>query len=89
MVLRSIPDLEEEEKELSPFRTTRSEVIKPYGRILSLGAVPDHGAITQAGDFETVEMLGKHPTGATKDHWGGNVHEALLYGPAWRGNSRR
>ncbi len=90
MVLRSIPNLDEEDRnKIKPVPGDAPEVIKLYDRILTLGAIPDHGAIAQAGDFETVEMLlRKHPTGATKDYWGKNVHEALLYGSAWRGNAR-
>lgn len=90
MVLRGIPDLDaDDRKKIAPVPDEAPEVIRLYDRILSLGAIPDHGAIAQAGDFETVEMLlRKHPAGVSKDHWGGNVHEALLYGSAWHGNCR-
>ena len=90
MVLRSIPDLDEEDKKkIETIGEDVPEVIKLYDRILSLGAIPDHGAIAQAGDYDTVELLlRRHPTGDTKDYWGSNVHEALLYGSAWRGNAK-
>ena len=90
MVLRSIPDLDEEDKKkIAPVPDDAPEVVKLYDRILSLGGIPDHGAIAQAGDYETVELLlKKHAAGASIDHWGDTVHTALLYGSAWRGNAQ-
>ena len=87
MVLRSIPDLDaEDQKKIATIADDAPEVVKLYDRLLSLGAIPSHYSIAGVGDYETIKLLlEKHPTGNSNDWWGGNVHEALLYGSAWHG----
>ena len=87
LVLRSIPNLDaEHQAKIASVPDDAPEVVKLYDRILALGAIPNHYSLAQVGDHETIEiLLENHPEGISHDHWGGNVHEALLYGSAWRG----
>ena len=90
MVWQGFSDIDADMKaQIKPIAADAPEIIKLFDRVLSLGGHPNHYAIAIAKDYETIEWLLKnHPTAETRDHWGGNVHEAFLYGAAWHGDAR-
>ena len=90
MVWKGFSDIDADMKaQIKPIAADAAEIIKLFDRVLSLGGHPNHYAIAIAKDYETIEWLLKnHPTAESRDHWGGNVHEAFLYGSAWHGDAR-
>ena len=90
MVWKGFSDIDADMKaQIKPIAADAPEIIKLFDRVLSLGGHPNHYAIAIAKDYETIEWLLKnHPTAESRDHWGGNVHEAFLYGSAWHGDAR-
>ncbi len=90
MALKTFASVDEDlMKRIPAVADDAPEVIKVWDRVLSLGGAPNQYAIANAKDYETIEwLLRNRPADQSTDHWGGNIHEAFLYGASWFGNGR-